>query len=118
MSEKTIEIEENETYTIVKTPIKFDATITSEFKQKLIILYSTGVSNFIIDMNNTEYCDASGLSTLLVANRLSRTSNGVCFVVNRQKAVKELFTVSQLEQVFSFCDNVPDAVSLITTKNN
>ena len=55
---------------------KLDAQVAPGLKTDLVVLKSEGVKNIIIDMSNTRYCDSSGLSAILIANRLCKEANG------------------------------------------
>lgn len=62
---------------VVKTKVeKLDASNASELKAELTLLNKQGVNNVVIDMAQTKYCDSSGLSAILMANRLCKDTNG------------------------------------------
>ncbi|HQV53821.1 MAG TPA: STAS domain-containing protein, partial [Flavobacteriales bacterium] len=64
-------IEDKGRYTLVTSNVdKLDTTCAPELKSELVYLNKTGVRNVIIDLTTTRFCDSSGLSALLVANRL------------------------------------------------
>ncbi len=70
-------IEDKGRYTLVTSNVdKLDTTCAPELKSELVYLNKTNVRNVIIDLSATRYCDSSGLSALLVANRLCKSVNG------------------------------------------
>ncbi len=101
-------------YTLVSSNVdKLDTTCAPELKSELVYLNKTGVRNVIIDMGRTRYCDSSGLSSLLVANRLCKGVNGTMVICALQEPVLKLVQISQLESVLSITPTVEEAVDLL-----
>ena len=107
-------IEDKGKYTLVKSNVdKLDTTCAPELKSELVYLNKTGVRNVIIDLGSTRYCDSSGLSALLVANRLCKSVNGSLIVCALQEPVMKLVQISQLESVLSITPTVNEAQDLL-----
>lgn len=107
-------IEDKGKYTLVTTNAdKLDTTCAPELKSELVYLNKTNVRNIIIDLKNTRYCDSSGLSALLVANRLCKSVNGTLVVCGLQEPVLKLVQISQLESVLSITPTLNEAVDLL-----
>jgi anti-anti-sigma factor len=107
-------IEDKGKYTLVKSNVdKLDTTCAPELKSELVYLNKTGVRNVIIDMGSTRYCDSSGLSALLVANRLCKSVGGTLVVCALQEPVLKLVQISQLESVLSITPTTNEAVDLL-----
>ena len=107
-------IEDKGRYTLVTSNVdKLDTTCAPELKSELVYLNKTNVRNVIIDLSATRYCDSSGLSALLVANRLCKSVNGTLVVCGLQEPVKKLVQISQLESVLSITPTVTEAVDLL-----
>lgn len=101
-------------YTLVSTNVdKLDTTCAPELKSELVYLNKTNVRNIVIDMSRTRYCDSSGLSALLVANRLCKGVNGSLVICALQEPVMKLVQISQLESVLSITPTVEEAVDLL-----
>lgn len=101
-------------YALVTTQVdKLDTTCAPELKSELVYLNKTDVRNIIIDMGKTRYCDSSGLSALLVANRLCKGVNGNLIICGLQEPVMKLVQISQLESVLSITPTVEEAVDLL-----
>ncbi len=69
--------------------------------------------NIILDLSNCRYCDSSGLSAILVANRLCKNANGIFFLSGLRKAVERLITISQLDTVLNITLNVEKAIQIL-----
>ena len=64
-------------------------------------------------MSNIKYTDSSGLSSILVANRLCGTLNGYLILVGIQDHVTKLIEISQLTDVLNIIPTVEEAVEAI-----
>jgi anti-anti-sigma factor len=107
-------IEDKGRYTLVTSNAdKLDTSCAPELKSELVYLNKTGVRNVIMDLSRTRYCDSSGLSALLVANRLCKSVNGSLVVCGLQEPVQKLVQISQLESVLSITPSVNEAVDLL-----
>ena len=107
-------IEDKGRYTSVTSNVdKLDTSCAPELKSELVYLNKTGVRNAIIDLTNTRYCDSSGLSALLVANRLCKSVGGSLVVCGLQEPVQKLVQISQLESVLSITPTLSEASDLL-----
>ena len=70
-------IDKKENYTIITIDEKkLDTTIAPDLKSEFVKLNAEGITNLILDLSNVKYTDSSGLSSILIANRLCTSSNG------------------------------------------
>lgn len=107
-------IERGDRYTLIKvTADKLDTQVAPALKSELVVLNADGVRNLIIDLTETRYCDSSGLSSILVANRLCKNSNGVLVLTCLQESVKKLLNISQLDTILKFSNTIPDAIDIV-----
>ena len=106
------EVKKNGRYTVLKLHgRKLDATVTPELKAEFLVLCKPKVcSKLIIDMAEVQFCDSSGLSALLIADRTMREHGGTVHLVHVHKKVLDLMKISQLDRVFTINDKVEDAV--------
>ncbi len=108
------EIEQRDKVTIVKSKVdKLDALLAPELKSELVLINKGGAKNIVLDLTDTRYCDSSGLSAVLVANRLCRDSNGSFVLCGLQPTVEKLITISQLDAVLKITPTVNEAVDLV-----
>lgn len=92
---------------------KLDATNAPELKAELLMLHKNGVNNIVIDLSNTRYCDSSGLSAVLTANRLCKDTNGKFVLCGLQDNVRKLVEIAQLDKVLMITDDQGQALELI-----
>jgi anti-anti-sigma factor len=93
---------------------KLDTHIAPALKSELVLVSGKGEKNIILDLENCQYCDSSGLSAILVANRLCKNAGGTFVLCGLNDAVERLITISQLDTVLNITGSVDDAVSMIS----
>lgn len=84
---------------------RLDALIAPKLKSELVVLSGSGAKNIVLDMRKVRYCDSSGLSAILVANRLCRSARGVLVLLGVSEDVQRLLTISQLQSVLNIAEN-------------
>ncbi|MFK7757448.1 MAG: STAS domain-containing protein [Flavobacteriales bacterium] len=108
------EIEQKDKVTVIKSKVeKLDALHAPELKGEFVLQNKNGKKNLVLDLSETRYCDSSGLSAVLVANRLCRESQGVFVLCGLQDAVSKLITISQLDSVLKIVPTPNEAVDLV-----
>ena len=107
-------IEKLDNFTQIEVLIdKLDTHIAPSLKSELVLIAGNGENNIILDLSNCRYCDSSGLSAILVANRLCKNANGVFVLSGLQTAVERLITISQLDTVLNITKSVDEAIGII-----
>lgn len=95
------EIQQNGTATVLKLKErKLDSSISPELKGEFLILCKPKVQHLVIDLTDVEFCDSSGLSALLIAERKMKEHGGTVKLVNVHKKVLSLLKISMLDRVF------------------
>ena len=108
------EIDRQDKYTIIRIQAeKLDSNIAPALKSELVVLNSDGVRNMIIDMSAARYCDSSGLSSILVANRLCKNAQGSFVLTGLQEPVKKLIAISQLDSILSIAPTLVESIDLL-----
>jgi anti-sigma B factor antagonist len=107
-------IEKLNIYTLIQVlEEKLDTHIAPTLKSELVLVSGNGEKNIILDLSKCRYCDSSGLSAILVANRLCKNANGTFVLTGLNDAVERLITISQLDTVLNITNSVDEAVKLI-----
>ncbi len=108
------DIEKHDEYSIISILVeKLDTHIAPALKSELVLIAGNGEKNIIMDLTECQYCDSSGLSAILIANRLCKNSNGTFVLTGLQTAVERLITISQLNAVLNIKDTVEESVEFI-----
>jgi anti-sigma B factor antagonist len=107
-------IEKLENYTSIQIlEEKLDTHIAPSLKSELVLISGNGEKNIILDLSNCRYCDSSGLSAILVANRLCKNAGGKFVLTGLNDAVERLIIISQLDTVLNITETFNEAVSMI-----
>lgn len=91
-----------ENFTLVTAQVeKLDASNAPELKALFLFLNKNSVNNVVLDLSNSKYCDSSGLSSILIGNRLCKDSGGTFALSGLQANVQKLIQISQLHNVLN-----------------
>ncbi len=104
--EKSVE----ERYTAIQLlEEKLDSQISPSLKSEFIMLNTNGVRNILLNMKQVKYVDSSGLSAILIANRLCSNSGGILAMCSLNEHVDKLVKISQLESVLTILPTEDEA---------
>ncbi len=111
-------IEKQDNHTLIQVlEEKLDTHIAPTLKSELVLVSGNGERNIILDLSKCRYCDSSGLSAILVANRLCKNANGTFVLTGLNDAVERLITISQLDTVLNITNTIEEGVDLIADTN-
>ena len=109
--------DKQEKYVIIElNEEKLDTSIAPELKSEFVTLQAEGFQHVIMNLKNVKYSDSSGLSALLVGNRLFR-AEGSFTLCNVQEHVSKLINISQLDKVMDILDSQQDAIDSVFSNN-
>lgn len=104
-------------YTLVKVlNDRLDTNNAPDLKSELVVINSKGEKNVILDVSGCEYCDSSGLSAILVANRLCEDALGTFILSGLQPDVEQIIRISMLHTVLIITRTVDEAINLLKEK--
>jgi anti-anti-sigma factor len=111
------EINKLSDYTLVKVlNDRLDTNIAPDLKSELVRINVNGEKNVVLDVSNCEYCDSSGLSAILVANRLCEDAIGTFILTGLQPDVEQIIRISMLHTVLIITKTVNEASNLLLEK--
>ncbi|MGD1845047.1 MAG: STAS domain-containing protein [Salibacteraceae bacterium] len=114
MTSSNFEIEVKDKYVVLRLlSEKLDGVISPELKTHLVEINSQGHQNIIIDLAHTRYCDSSGLSAILVGNRLCKNTGGTFVICQLQPMVMKLISISQLNNILNITPTLQEAVDYV-----
>ena len=88
---------------------KLDSTISSELKGEFLLLCKPKVDVLVVDLADVEFCDSSGLSALLIAERKMKEHGGSVKLIHVHKKVASLLRISMLDRIFDIDDGAAHA---------
>lgn len=90
---------------------RLDTNISGLLKGEFTkILKVDEVKKFVIDLSQVESCDSSGLSAILVANRIISSTDGEIRLASPNEKVLSLIKITQLDRVLSVTKTVDEAI--------
>lgn len=95
---------ENETLNTLNAP---------DLKSELVLLNAEGFRNIILDLGRVSFIDSSGLSAILVANRLCKENNGTLVLTKLHPNVSRLIKISQLDTILNILPTNQEATDYI-----
>ena len=95
---------------------RLDTSNAPDLKSELVVINTNGEKNIVLDVSNCEYCDSSGLSAILVANRLCEDAIGTFILTGLQPDVEQIIRISMLHTVLIITKTVDEAVNLLIEK--
>ncbi len=92
---------------------KLDALKAPRLKSELVTLFQSGTENLILDLSEVKYVDPSGLSAILIANRLAKEVNGQFVLAKLGEHVQKLIKISKLDTVLDILPTVEEAIDAV-----
>jgi anti-anti-sigma factor len=92
-----------------------DSFVSPELKAELVMLSSKQEHNIILDLKDCNYCDSSGLSAILVGNRLCEEANGIFIICNLSQNVDRMIKLAMLDSILKIEPGIEEAEKLIRT---
>jgi anti-sigma B factor antagonist len=107
-------LDKQETYTLIGLEEeKLDSTVSPNLKSELVTLNAEGVRNMVLDLTNVKYTDSSGLSAILVANRLCKDAGGTLAIAGVSEHTLKLIRISQLDTVLNILPTRQEAIDAV-----
>ena len=107
-------IDKQEKYSLLRLhEEKLDSTVAPNLKSEMITLHAEGVQNLILDLSEVKYTDSSGLSALLVGNRIVGEDGGIFVLAALSDHTMKLIKISQLDSVLTILPSVEEAIDAV-----
>jgi anti-anti-sigma factor len=92
---------------------KLDSVLAPQLKSELVTLNAEGIENVILDLSEVKYTDSSGLSAILVGNRVFNDETGFFILASVNDHVLKLIRISQLDSVLNIAASVEEAIEAV-----
>lgn len=92
---------------------KLNTLNAPKLKSELVILNAGGIKNIILDLSEVNFVDSSGLSAILIGNRLCKNVNGTFAVSNLTDYVQKLVKISQLDSILNILPTNEEAADFV-----
>ena len=110
----SFEVEKIDRCTVIRvTEAKLNSLISPELKSLFSDLSQEGNKNLVLDLSNAVYCDSSGLSAILIGNRLCQGLNGTFVLCGINDTIKGLITLSRLDNILNITPTSQEAHDMV-----
>jgi anti-sigma B factor antagonist len=92
---------------------KLDSRIAPALKGEFVMLNTEGIRNIILNLEQVKYVDSSGLSAILVANRLCGDHGGVLVLCCLNDAVQNVMQITKIDSVLNIIPTEAESVEAI-----
>jgi anti-sigma B factor antagonist len=107
-------IEKTEKYSLLQLhEDKLNSLIAPDLKSEFVKLNAEGIRNIIVDMSEVKYVDSSGLSSILVGNRLCENDEGLFVLARSTDHVLKLVSISHLDSILHILPTVEEAIDAV-----
>jgi anti-anti-sigma factor len=107
-------VDKQEKYTLLRlNEEKLDSNIAPQLKSEMVTLHAEGVRNIILDLSEVKYTDSSGLSALLVGNRILQEDKGIFILARLSDHTLKLIKISQLDSVLNILPTVEESIDAV-----
>lgn len=107
-------IDKQEKYSLLRLhEEKLDSSVAPSLKSELITLHAEGVRNIVLDLAEVKYTDSSGLSALLVGNRIVQEDGGIFILTSLSDHTMKLIKISQLDSVLNILPKVEEGIDAV-----
>lgn len=107
-------IEKTEKYTLIQLhESKLTSVISPDLKSELVKINAEGAINIILELSEVSFVDSSGLSSILVGNRLCENEEGLFILTALSEHVMKLIKISQLDKILTIQPTIEEAVDAV-----
>lgn len=112
----SIQKEKNHTYIKVHNE-RLDSLISPDLKSELVMIAQNGENQIILDLSECNYCDSSGLSSILVGNRVCEEAEGTFILCGLNSAVEKLIKLAMLDTILIIAPGKEESERLLIKKS-
>lgn len=93
---------------------RFDTTTANSVLQRIDTMTTKPPARVVVNMENVNFVDSTGLSTLVQGTKQSRMQKGDLYLCGLQQSVRIIFELTRLDKYFDIFSAEEDAVSAFT----
>jgi anti-sigma B factor antagonist len=96
---------------VVAAPEEIDITNALELRSALLEAAAHGHRTVVTDLSRTQFCDSSGLHTLLAAHKRATAEGGDMLLVLPGNAVLRVFTITGIDRIIPNFTSLEEALA-------
>jgi anti-sigma B factor antagonist len=97
--------------TVLEVGGEIDVYTAPQLRERLIELVERGSRHIVVDMEQVEFLDSTGLGVLVGGLKRVRAHDGSLRLVCAQERILKIFRITGLEKVFGIYPSVDEAVA-------
>ena len=90
---------------------RLDASVSSDFKETLAGLLKGGQRRLLINMNQVDFIDSTGMTVLVSLLKLMGTEESEIMICNVRGGIRNLFKLTKLDRVFPIFGTEDDVLA-------
>lgn len=98
-------------HTVLGVGGEIDVYTAPQLRERLIELVEGGQQHIVVDMEQVEFLDSTGLGVLVGGLKRVRAQDGSLRLVCGQERILKIFRITGLEKVFGIYPSVDEAVA-------
>jgi anti-sigma B factor antagonist len=111
MSGETFPVDVTDGVAVVAAPQEIDVTNAEDLRSALLKAAANGNGTLVVDMSRTQFCDSSGLHTLIAAHKRAAAEGGEVRLVMTGAAVLRLFALTGMDRVIPNFPSLGEALT-------
>ena len=96
---------------VVTAPEEIDITNAPELRSALLVAAAHGYGRLVVDMTGTQFCDSSGLHTLLAAHKRAQAEGGELLLVISAAPVLRVFALTGIDRMIPNFTTLDEAIA-------
>lgn len=108
-----IEVEEKDGAVLLKLNGEVDVYTAPKLKSRLVDLVDQGKFKIIVDLEEVDFMDSSGLGVLVGGLKRVRSHDGSIALVCTQENILKIFRITGLVKVFPIFENQDQAIQSV-----
>lgn len=111
MPEDMFPVEVVEGVPVVAAPEEIDITNAEALRSALVTAAADGHGTLVVDMTGTQFCDSSGLHTLIAAHKRAEAEGREVLLVIPSTAVLRVFALTGMDRVIPNFTSLAEALA-------
>jgi anti-sigma B factor antagonist len=103
---------------VVAAPEEIDITNAEALRATLLNAVANGHDKLVVDMTQTQFCDSSGLHTLIAAHKRAEAEGREVLLVIPSPTVLRVFALTGMDRVIPNVTSLPEALARTTVTAN
>ena len=103
---------------VVATPEEIDITNAEALRSALLTAAANGHDTLVVDMTGTQFCDSSGLHTLIAAHKRAEAEGREVLLVIPSPTVLRVFALTGMDRVIPNFTSLPEALAQTAASAN